>query len=166
MQDGSNNFTDWKPIQHPDFPGQKVEVGGVDPFVLVNPPAKLIPELVAKNNQFISKLVALQPEIDVINVSTEKLGNGLSRVSIKVINKGALPSHSKLGERNYWVKRINVNLKTASSQSVISGKKIQLLNSLEGYGSQPLTWLIKGSGKLTIEVGSPTTGSKSIDINL
>ena len=165
-QDGSNNFTDWKTIQHPDFPGQKVEVGGVDPFVLINPPAKLIPELVTKNNQFIAKLAALQPEVDIVNISTEKLGNGLSRVSVKVINKGAFPSHSKLGERNYWVKRINVNLKTASSQSVVSGKKIQLLNSLEGYGSQSLSWLIKGSGKLTIEVGSPTTGSKSIDINL
>jgi hypothetical protein len=37
---------------------------------------------------------------------------------------------------------------------------------LEGYSSQQLNWLIKGSGKLTIDAGSPTTGSKTIDINL
>lgn len=164
--DGISYFTDWKPFQHPDFPGQKVEIGGVDPFVLLNPPQKLIPELIIKNNQFLTRLAAMQPEIDIINLSSEKLGNGLSRVSLKVINKGALPSHSKLGERNYWVKRINVKVTTNSGQSVISGKKNQLLNSLEGYGSQALSWLIKGNGKVSIEVGCPTTGTKTIEVNL
>lgn len=82
------------------------------------------------------------------------------------MNKGALASHSKLGERSYWVKRINVKTNTTGNQSVISGKKIQTLNSLEGYSSQQLTWLIKGTGKLSIEAGSPTTGSKTVEITL
>ncbi|HLG40061.1 MAG TPA: M14 family metallopeptidase, partial [Chitinophagaceae bacterium] len=38
----TSTFTEWKIILHPDFPGQKVEVGGVDPFVLINPPYKLV----------------------------------------------------------------------------------------------------------------------------
>jgi hypothetical protein len=82
------------------------------------------------------------------------------------VNKGALASPSKLGERTYWVKRINVKLTTTGTQSVISGKKIQVLNSLEGHGMQQLTWLVKGSGKVVVEAGSPTTGTKNIDINL
>jgi len=41
-----------------------------------------------------------------------------------------------------------------------------VLNSLEPRGAAQLSWLIKGSGKLTIEAGSPTTGNKTIDINL
>lgn len=162
----TGNFTEWKEIQHPDFPGQKVEVGGIDPFALTTPPAKLIPELVKKNNSFLVKLAAYQPEIDIANLRTEKLGHGLTRITVNVINKGALASHSKLGERSYWVKRINVKLNLSGSQSVISGKKIQLLNSLEGYGSQQLSWLIKGSGRLSIEAGSPTTGTKTVDVTL
>lgn len=165
-QQGIASFTDWKAIQHPDFPGQKVEVGGVDPFVMINPPYKLMPDLVKKHTNFLVKLAAAQPELDIINVNTEKVGGGLTRITVDIINKGALAAHSKLGERSYWVKRINVKVISSGNQSVISGKKIQVLNSLEGYSSQKLTWLIKGTGKLTIEAGSPTTGSKSIDVTL
>jgi hypothetical protein len=162
----SNVNTEWKVIQHPDFPNQKVEVGGVDPFVLINPPYKLVPDLVKKHTTFLVKLAANQPELDITNVRTEKLGSGLTRITLDILNKGALASHSKLGERSYWVKRINVKVNTSGNQAVISGKKIQVLNSLEGYSSQQLTWLVKGTGKLTIEAGSPTTGRKTIDISL
>lgn len=158
-------FTEWKQIQHPDFPGQKTEVGGFDPFALNTPPYKFVADIVKKHSGFIVKLAACQPEIDMVNVKTEKVGS-LTRITLDIINKGALASHSKLGERSYWVKRINVRVNTGANQSVISGRKIQTLNSLEGYGLQQLTWLIKGSGKLTIEAGSPTTGSKTIDVSL
>ena len=40
-----NEFTEWKKIEHPDFPGQNVEVGGIDPFVLINPPFKMVPDI-------------------------------------------------------------------------------------------------------------------------
>ncbi|MDB5248892.1 MAG: peptidase [Segetibacter sp.] len=162
----TNTYTEWKTIQHPDFPNQKVEVGGVDPFVLMNPPYKLVPDLVKKHTDFLMKLAGNQPELDIVNVKTEKPGAGLTRITLDVMNKGALASHSKLGERTYWVKRINVKVNTSGNQSFISGKKIQVLNSLEGYSSQQLSWLIKGTGKLTIEAGSPTTGSKTIEVPL
>ena len=125
-----------------------------------------MPDLVIKNSQFLVKLAGYQPELDIVNTKTEKLGEGLTRITVDIINKGALSSHTKLGEKNYWVKRINVKVNTSGNQVVISGKKIQSLNSLEGYSSQQLAWLIKGDGKLTIDAGSPTTGSKTIDINL
>jgi Zinc carboxypeptidase len=166
-QQGINNtFTEWKKIDHPDFPGQTVEIGGLDPFVLINPPFKLVAAIVAAHTDFIIKLAAMQPELDIINLKTEKIGAGITRITASVINRGALPSHSKLGERSYWVKRIRVQLNTDKSQTVISGKKIQLLNSMEGYSSTVLTWLVKGAGKVTLEAGSPTTGSKKMEISL
>jgi len=165
-QQGNNPaFTPWKQIQHPDFPNQKVEVGGFDPFALNTPPYQHVAELVKKHAGFIVKMAAYQPEIDLVNIKTEKVGS-LTRITVDAINKGALASHSKLGERSYWVKRINVKINTGGNQSIISGRKIQLLNSIEGYSSQQLTWLVKGSGKITIEAGSPTTGSKTIDVQL
>jgi hypothetical protein len=160
------NFTEWKTLQHPDFPGQKVEVGGLHPFALNTPPFNLVPELTKKHSRFLLALASFQPEIDIVNVKTEKLGNDITRVTVDVINKGALASHSKLGERSYWVKRVNVKLNTTGNQVVLSGRKIQVLGSLEGYSTQKLTWLVRGKGKLTIEAGSPTTGNRTIDINL
>jgi len=158
-------FTAWKQIQHPDFPNQKVEVGGFDPFALNTPPYKYVGDLVKKHTGFIVKMADYQPAIDIVNVKTEKVGS-LTRITLEVMNKGALASHAKLGERSYWVKRINVKVNTGGNQSVISGKKIQLLNALDGYSSQQLTWLIKGTGKITIEAGSPTTGTKSVEVTL
>ena len=162
QQNISNTFTDWKPIQHPDFPNQKVEVGGVDPFVLTTPPYSLVPELVKKHSRFLVKLATYQPEIDIVNLKTEKLAGGLTRITVDVINKGALASHSKLGERSYWVKRINVKVNATGNQSVISGKKIQLLNALEGYSSQQLSWLIKGSGKVPLKQEAPLPEPKPL----
>ncbi|NII26735.1 peptidase [Pseudoflavitalea sp. X16] len=166
QQSITNTFTPWKPVQHPDFAGRTVEVGGIDPFVLINPPYKLVPEIVKKHTDFVTKLAAYQPELDILHVKTEKVSNGLTRVTLEVANKGLLASHTKLGERSYWIKRIQVRVNTANNQSVISGRKNQLLNALEGLSSQQLTWLIKGSGKITIEAGSPTTGTVKTDITL
>ncbi|MDF2187742.1 M14 family metallopeptidase [Paraflavitalea sp. CAU 1676] len=162
----TNTFTPWKAIQHPDFEGRTAEVGGIDPYVLINPPYKLVPEIVKKHTSFVVQLAGYQPELDILNVKTEKLGNGLTRISLDVANKGLLASHTKLGERSYWIKRIQVKVNTGGNQSVISGRKTQLLNTLDGLSSQPLTWLVKGSGKITIEAGSPTTGTVKTDINL
>ena len=159
-------FTEWKKIVHPDFPGQAVEVGGSDPFALINPPFAITGDLVTKHTSFIVKLAALQPAMDIVHVKVEKLGADISRVTASVINKGALPSHAKLGERTYWVKRINVKLNTTGSQTILSGKKIQLLPALEGLSSNILTWLVRGAGNVTIEVSSPTTGIKTTSVAL
>ena len=165
-QTDKGSFTPWKKIQHPDFPNQTVEVGGVSPFVLINPPYNLVPDLVNRHTDFLTKLAAMQPRLAIENVKTEKLGNNLTRITATVMNAGALPSHSKIGERSYWVKKINVKLNTTGNQSVLSGKKLQLLNSAEALSAKELTWLVRGNGKLTLEAGSPTTGISKIDINL
>ena len=166
-QDGGTPvFIPWKKIVHPDFPGQVVELGGLDPFVIINPPFKFVDSLVNAHTNFISQLAEAQPQVDITNIGIEKIGGGLSRVTLNVINKGLLPSHSKLGERSYWIKRINVSVNLTSSQSLVSGKKVQVLNALEGLSSQEISWLIKGAGKLTVEAGSPTTGRKKTEISL
>jgi len=162
----NDSYTEWKKIQHPDFPEQTLEVGGLSPFVLINPPFKIVDSITKNHTDFIVRLAGYQPELDIVNLKTEKLGAGITRITTSVINKGALASHSKLGERSYWVKRINVKLNITPSQSLVSGKKIQVLNSLEGLSSKELTWLVKGPGRIILEAGSPTTGSKRIEISL
>jgi hypothetical protein len=121
---------------------------------------------VEKHSRFLQKLAAMQPELDLVNLKTEKLGNGLTRVTVDVLNKGLLPTTTKLGERSNWVKRIQVKANMTSSQQLISGKTRQTLGALGGQSSETLSWLIKGSGRFSIEAGSPATGSKTIQITL
>ncbi len=162
----ANTFTEWKTIQHPDFPGQKVEVGGIDPYVMNNPPYKMADAVVKKHTEFLVKLASNQPEIDIINLKTEKLASGLTRISLDVVNKGSMSTHSKLGERNYFVKKVKVALQTAAKQDVVGGRKIHLLNSIEANSSSSFSWVVKGTGKITVEAGCPTAGTKTIEINL
>jgi len=162
----SNNFTEWKKIEHPDFPGQVVELGGVDPFVLKNPPFKLVSDLVKKHSDFIIALSKLTPSIDIVNIKKEKLGNDLNRVTLSIINRGNLASQTKVGERSYWVKKLSVKLIPDLNQTIISGRKNQTIDAIQGQGNQSISWLIKGSGKLTINAGSPMSGTKTVEIPL
>lgn len=162
----TNTFTEWKTIQHPDFPGQKVEVGGVDPYVLNNPPYKMADDVVKKHTAFLVKLASHQAEIDIVNLKTEKLANGLTRISLDVVNKGGLSTHSKLGERSYFIKKVKVAVQTSGKQEVVGGRKISLLNSIEANGSSSFSWVVKGTGKLVVEAGCPTAGTKTIEVNL
>lgn len=162
----NNTFTPWKAVNHPDFPGQTVEIGGIDPFVLINPPYKLVDGIVGKHTDFIVSLAAMAPQVDFINVKTEKVADGLTRVTATVINNGELPTYTKVGDRSYFLKKIVVKVNTNANQTVVSGRKTQSLESIQGKEYKELTWLIKGGGKVTIDAGSPTTGSKSIEVSL
>lgn len=162
----SNTFTEWKVVSHPDFPGQKVEIGGLDPFVLSNPPYQLVEGIVKKHTDFVLTLAAMAPQIDLVGLKTEKIDGGLNRVSVKVVNIGTLPTLTKIGEKSYFLKKVAVKLNTGSGQSILSGRKNQLLEVISGKGFTELSWLIKGSGRISIEAGSPSSGSKMIDVSL
>ncbi|MBC7418713.1 MAG: peptidase [Pedobacter sp.] len=162
----TNTFTPWKAVSHPDFPGQIVEVGGLDPFVLINPPYKMVDGIVAKHTEFVIGLAGMAPQLALVNVKTEKVAEGLTRVTLKVMNTGDLPTYTKIGDRSYFLKKILVKINSNANQIVVSGRKTQTLESIEGKDYKELTWLIKGTGKITIEAGSPTTGSKSIEVSL
>lgn len=167
---GANNiqgtFTEWKKIDHPNFPGQEVEVGGVDPFVMSNPPYEMVDAIVSKHTDFMIELAHMAPKVDLIGLKTEKVGEGLTRVTVKVMNTGTLPTLTAVGERSYFLKRIVVRATTGANQTIISGNKSTSLSGIPGNGHNELSWLVRGSGKFTIEAGSLSSGSKTLDVNL
>ncbi len=159
-------FVDWTEIQHPDFPGKKVEVGGIAPFKMMNPPISMINDVATKHTEFIVELAGMQSNIQLINLNTEAVGRGMTRITVDLYNGGTLPTHSQMGTRSKWLKRIKVSLKLGNGQEVVSGRPIQLINSVGGDSSQKLTWLVKGKGNLTIEAGAPHVGNASATVNL
>src|SRR5690606_13645261 len=149
-----------------DFPEKTVEVGGVHPFVVNNPPYALVDGIVTKHTDFVVTLAGMVPEIDIVDYRTEKLDNGLTRVSLKVFNKGLLPNLTQVGERSYFLKRVAVNVKTTGNQKIVSGHKMQTLDTIDGRGTVELSWIVQGNGNLTIEAGSLNTGKKEIEVSL
>lgn len=159
-------YVDWKTIQHPDFPGQKVEVGGIVPFSKLNPPVSYLTPAADKHVKFLTGLGAQMPEIQLVNVKTESLGNGLTRITATVINKGLMPTYAEIGDRVRFVQKVKTELKLGAGQAIVSGKRLNLRAALAPDESEEYTWLVSGTGKLTIEAGCPTAGVKSADVTL
>ena len=162
----SNAFVDWKQVSHPDFPGQKVEIGGIAPYKMINPPFKMVADISKKHTDFILELAKMQPNITLQNLSTESVGNGLTRISVDVHNSGILPTHTQMGSRSRWLRKIKVELKLNKNQQIISGQEITLVNNIDGDSSQKFSWLIKGKGNVQLEAGTSHTGSDSATIKL
>ena len=162
----SNAFVDWKPIQHPDFPNQKVEVGGISPYKMINPPYKMVADISKKHTDFILELAKMQPNIILQNLTSETVGNGLTRISVDVHNQGLLPTHTEMGKKSRWLRKIKVAIKLSKNQQIISGREITLVNSIDGDSSLKFSWLIKGKGNVSIDAGTSHTGSDSATIKL
>ena len=162
----SDYFVDWTVVNHTDFPNKKVEVGGIAPYKMTNPPYNMVDSISKKHTDFILKIAKMQPKITLQNISTESVNNELTRITVSVHNKGYLPTHTAMGKRSRWLRRIKVDIKLNSNQELVSGRKIQLLNSIDGDSSTKLSWLVKGKGNVQIEAGTAHTGSDNATITL
>lgn len=162
----TNAFVNWQSIKHPDFPDKNVEVGGIAPYAKLNPPVAYLNEITDKHLKFLSAFVKQMPDIQVVNVQSEAVSAGLTRVSVQVVNKGLLPTNAEIGDRVRWVQKVKTELKLSGNQTIISGKKINLRGSLAAGEVQEYSWLISGSGTVGIEAGAPTAGSKSVTVTL
>ncbi|WP_138990105.1 M14 family metallopeptidase [Larkinella sp. C7] len=159
-------FVNWQPIEHPDFPGRKAEVGGIAPFAKLNPPVSFLNDIADKHLKFMTAFVRQMPVIDVVNLRTESLSGGLTRVTAQVINRGLLPTGSEIGDRVRFVPKMKIELRTGNGQTVVSGRKRILRSPMAAGESMEVTFLVSGTGRATLEAGNAMTGLKSIDITL
>ena len=162
----SNAFVNWEQVNHPDFPNQKVEVGGIAPYKMYNPPYKMVADISKKHTDFIVDLAKMQANITLQNIKVEAVGKGFTRVTVDVHNSGLLPTHTQMGKRSRWLRKIKVAVKLSKKQQLISGKEITLVTSIDGDSSQQFTWLIKGTGSIGLEAGTSHTGIDTKKINL
>jgi hypothetical protein len=159
-------FTNWQKISHADYPGKNAEAGGFKPFVKTIPPFKLVSKIVDEHSKFVVALAQAKPEAALVNLKTEALDGGVTRVTVVVQNKGLLPALADVGKNNNFIKLVKVNLVLAKDQTVVTGNKVTLLPNLDASESKELTWLIKGKGKAVIEAGAPQMGVVKLDVNL
>lgn len=162
----SNVFVNWTSVKHPDFPNQKAEVGGFVPYVMNNPPSKFLDESVLKHKLFLEEVVKAMPRIETSVPVVEKLDSNLYRITIKVVNKGLLPTYAEIGDKIRFVSRMKTEIKLNGNQKMVSGRKYFLRNALQPDESEEYSWLVSGSGTATIATGCATTGIKEIKVEL
>ena len=162
----SDSFIPWSPVNHPDFPEGGAEVGGLKPYVMYNPPYSMVSKITDEHTSFVKELTKAAPQISIEEFKKESLDKGISRITLTIRNNGVMPTLNQIGERSYFLKYITIQLKTASGQSLIQGNMKVTHPTLNGGESAEFTWLVKGSGKLGVEAGTPTAGYKNSEITL
>ena len=161
-----NVFIPWTSIKHPDFPDNKVEVGGFKPFVMYNPPYAMVSKVLDDHVAFVNALTEAAPRFVIAELKKEALDKDLFRVTLTVKNNGIMPTINQIGERSVFLKYVTIQLKPASRQNVLQGNPKVTKSLLNGGETAEFTWLVRGTGKLTIEAGCPTAGFATAEITL
>ncbi len=161
-----NVFAGWTKVSHPDFPGKIAEVGGIKPFSMINPPAGALDTLIFKNYKFIKAVAFMHPELEILDLTAENAGEGISRISLKLHNKGIFATCAKTGEENMWTRVMRLSVDLSQGQSILSGQKVQQVPRLDGGQTADFSWLVNGKGALKITAGALNTGSVTATIEL
>ena len=126
-------FVQWQSIEHPDFPGRKVEVGGYAPFSLTNPPENIVEEVVGWHTDFLTTVMQRLPRIGIRKIEAKHLGQGTYDIEIQVENTGFLPTSLSQGQttREVYPTRLVIEL---DDEYFLSGARITTLPVIPGSG--------------------------------
>jgi hypothetical protein len=152
-----DTFVPWTEVKHPDFPNHKVEVGGIKPFVMVNPPFEKVGEIAKQQTDFILKLAGMQPKLELHNLKTEAIGNGLTRITVDLFNNSPLATHSEMGTRSRWLRKLRVDIDVTADQ-LVSGDKVKLVDSLGAFEKTTFSWIVRSKGPVQLKAGAPHAG--------
>lgn len=147
-----SSFIPWKPIEHPDFPGKRVEIGGFTPFAKTHPPENLLPGWVENQGKFLTRLLGMLPRISIRKIQVKSLGASVFEVTVQVENTGFLPTALAQGEVTGEVYPTRVVLDLDERQ-ILSGTRITRLGPIEGKGGmKEVRYILQAKGPAKIEV--------------
>jgi hypothetical protein len=127
------SFIKWQPIDHPDFPGKKVEVGGYAPFSQSNPPENMLEKIITGHTDFLMTVIERLPRIGIRKIQSKHLGQGTYDIKIQIENTGFLPTSLAHGQttREVYPTRLIIEL---DDKYFLSGTRITPLPVIDGSG--------------------------------
>ena len=161
-------FVEWQPIEHPDFPGRRVEVGGYRPFALTNPPEHMVDEITAKQADFLTKAALRLPRIGLRKIECRHLGRSVYEVEIQIENSGFLPTVLEHGKTTREVHPTRLVMEL-DDESFLSGRRITNLPAIRGSGGMAeLRYIVRvpEREKIDFEVVSMLAGKVKGSVEL
>ena len=180
---GGRIFKRWRKATHPQL--GEVEVGGFDGRVGIwNPPFEKLAETCATQSAAFLRVAALVPQVTLEVVKREKMGDGHTRVELRIANGGymstyGLPSARKLPHAE------PLRLTTSGVKLVAPAESVIEIGHLEGWGSglyngpntfmpwtrgnpheRFVTLVAEGKGKLAVKVGSCRVGYRTVEVEV
>lgn len=165
-----DGFVDWTEVDHPDFPGKKVEVGGFKPLVRQHPAAKELNDIATKHREFLVELAGLRSRIEFVDVESQSLGEGVYRITARVANLGFLPTQSAMGRTARKLQRLDIELKLPEGSKLLVGdRRVDAGVLAGGGGHKEVTWLVRlpeGTSTLELRAGEPSIGFTEYTLTL
>lgn len=166
-ENAPEEFVAWKAFDHPDFPGKRVEIGGLAPFAETNPPEKLLADLAGRHGRFLTDLAGRLPRIAIRSVEVKPLGASVYDLTVKVENTGYLPTALTQGNLTREVYPTRVVLKVDQKQ-ILSGKRATMLSVIQAGEAKEARWVFRATDmkKVSIEVISMIAGRVETEVEL
>ena len=164
---GVAGHVEWTAFDHPTL--GEVEIGGFSAVEALNPPAKLLGDLIASHSEFVDYLSTLFADVSIAKTEVTAHGGGIFTVTVEVENSGFLPTATAHGVASRSVKPTMVQIGIAPEDLVSGAAKTSFFQALDGSGSQQkFEWIIKGSNgdKVEIKVVSQKGGSDTMEVTL
>ncbi|MDY0166475.1 MAG: M14 family metallopeptidase [Thermoguttaceae bacterium] len=162
-REGIDGFVPWQPIEHPDFPDRRVEVGGFKPYRRTNPPLAELDGLDGKHVEFLCRIAGMVPKLRIAESKAESLGGGVWRVSATVANDGELPTFPQMGEISRQTQPVQIAIDLPDGASLVTGHPRRRLPTLAGHGGHATeAWLVRLSPqtkpKVRVRAWAPAVG--------
>jgi hypothetical protein len=177
-------FPPWRSFTHPQL--GEVELGGIDPRIGIwNPPPHELPAMCAAQTAVLLRLAAMAPRLRVSKLETRRVGDGLTRVDVRIENDGYLGTYVVPSAKSLELNEPVYATATCERCTLADpGAAHQRLGHLDGWGrglhsganlpAYPgtrgttnaawVSYLVHGSGALTLRVGSARVGFITVDV--
>ncbi len=170
-------YKTWTPYRHPVY--GDIEIGGWVKMSSRLPALFMLEELVHRNAAAVIFTAEHLPDVRLEKVSVTYLGNGLSRVRVRLRNPKGVPTMTALAEdrRLYPQDMLRARgLKIAAGGPVLDQfnnrtdykrykPELQFL-SLPAFGVRLFDFLVEGFGRLTLEYSSPHAKNQRLMIDV
>lgn len=163
------NFREWRAFDHPDFPGLRVEIGGLDPLLGVVPPRAVTDSLGLNQGNFARELLEWMPRLVIESAKVTALGDGLYRVLIEVGNDGWLPTALEAGVTSRRARPVRVEIEKQSGVEVVGGPPVKLISTIKGSGGRErVEWIVKAKAGTIIvaRAATPRAGEARREVTL
>ncbi len=160
-------FVPWTAVTLPD--GTKAEVGGVDPFVEIAPPAAELTKAVLAHAEFVQEVASKLAAVKILSTDATQLSTGVWRVRAMAGNIGYLPTHTQHAVRARTWLPVRLEIVLPAGVTLVSGKTQVASERLTGgTGQLKGEWLVRAARgtRLSFALASQNAGNDRLEITL
>ena len=181
----SRIFRAWRKVRHPQL--GEVEVGGLDLLVgISNPPFEMLAAVCGQHSAAFLRVAALVPRVQVEVVAQEKLAANLTRIEVRVANRGYLGTYGLSSAKKLkHAEPLRLSAEGQGIKVTVPAGAAAQIGHLDGWGrglynginifapwtrgnvhEQFVTLVAEGKGRLKVRVGSCRVGFRTLDVDL